>query len=525
MARETDSLLNDRSSILSSGTDHVRPGPKVESPTHGRLSVFVLCVLLVTIGDFGIFLVSLPQTRLYESIACYRYYEAHDPSRIGPGGSVLEKWCKIAPVQGEVAFIRGYELLFAAIPGVVLAVPYGLLADRWGRKPVVLMSIMGILLSMTFTLLVCGLWQIFPLRLVWLSPVFTILGGGAPVLFSMILTMIADVMPENERATAFFRLMTGQYVAHITATPVASALMENYGPWLPIQLGYICFFVATLTACLLKETAQPRDTVKNSQRDELTMISSETSTSLRDLLGSKSRIELWRHLKSLWRQATALLRHDTRVIVLILTFFINSVEEPGQSLNMQYISERYDMTLARAGFVISIKSVATVATYILLLPGASWLLQKQLGLSDTRKDMVLARGSIVVLSIGFFIVAWSPTVAMATVGFLISTLGRGFGNLIRSLVTSLVPPEFIGRMYTMITVIETFGILISGPLLAALFQAGLNQGDVRWLGLPFIVAGGMGVMVAVVLWSIDLSTNTHDNEDQCVQEGVEPEYN
>lgn len=80
-----------------------------------------------------------------------------------------------------------------------MAIPYGLLADRWGRKPIVLLSMVGILLSMTFTLAVCRFWQIFPLRLVWLAPVFTVIGGGAPVMFSVILTMIADVMPENER--------------------------------------------------------------------------------------------------------------------------------------------------------------------------------------------------------------------------------------------------------------------------------------------------------------------------------------
>ncbi|EAW08898.1 putative MFS transporter [Aspergillus clavatus NRRL 1] len=506
-AHETDPLLNDRpGSIASSSADHGRSRPKAGGSARRRLHLFALCVLLLTIGDFGIFLVTVPQTRLYESIACYRYYETHEPSRIGPGGSVREQWCKIAPVQAEVAFVRGYEALFTAIPGVALAIPYGLLADRWGRKPVVLMSMIGILLSMTFTLVVCGLWQIFPLRLVWLSPIFTVLGGGAPVLFSMIWTMIADVMPENERATAFFQLMTGQYVAQITATPIASGLMETHGPWLPIQLGYICAFMALLIACLLKETAPPRDAdaARNPTGDGSTTTQSETS--VRALLESKSRRELQAHLAALWRRATAVLRHDAKVIVLLLTFFINAVEEPTQSLNLQYISERYGLSLARAGFVISIKSVATIVTYVALLPAASWLLQQRLGLSDTRKDMVLARGSIVVLSAGFFLVAWSPTVAMATVGFVLSTFGRGYGNIIRSVVTSLVPAQFTGRMYTMITVIETFGLLLSGPLLAALFRVGLNQGDVRWLGLPFMVAGGIGVIVAVVISCLDVST-------------------
>ncbi|KAJ5712160.1 MFS transporter [Penicillium malachiteum] len=359
---------------------------------------------------------------------------------------------------------------------------------------------------MTFTLIVCGMWQILPLRLVWLSPIFTILGGGAPVLFSMILTMIADVMPENERATALFRLMTGQYVAHITATPIASALMETRGPWLPIQLGYICFIIAMLIACLLRETAPQYEAGKRPSRDKVTTISSETTGEDSDLWESRSSIDVQAKLKLLWQRTTTVLRHDVKLIVLILTFFINAVEEPTQSLNLQYISERYAISLARSGYIISIKSVSTIITYLLLLPGASWILQRKLGLSDTRKDLLLAQGSIIALSMGFFLVALSPTVAMAAVGFIISTFGRGFGNIIRSIVTSLVPPQFIGRIYTMITVIETFGLLISGPLLAWLFRVGLNQGDAQWMGLPFIVAGGMGVLVAIVLCFIDLPT-------------------
>ena len=73
-----------------------------------------------------------------------------------------------------------------------------------------------------------------------------------------------------------------------------------------------------------------------------------------------------------------------------------------------------------------------------LMQLASWLLLHKLHLSDTRNDLFLARASVLFLPLGFFIVAFSPTVAGATAGFVISTLGTGYGNIIRSLVTSMV---------------------------------------------------------------------------------------
>ncbi|KAF7597002.1 hypothetical protein BBP40_011368 [Aspergillus hancockii] len=358
------------------------------------------------------------QTRFYESIVCYRYYERHDPSRIGPRGDVPEKWCKVALVKGEVAFARGYEALFTSIPSIALAIPYGLLADRWGGKPVVLLSIIGIFSSMTSTLVVCGLWQLFPLRLVWLSPVFTFIGGGAPVMFSMILAMIADLMPENERETAFFQLMTGQYLAQVTATPISSSLMDSDGPWLPIKLGYICVFMAFLIACLLKETANPCDPCDRNVPTEESITATDEASCLREMLGSKFRTELQ---------------------VKVASF-------------------------------ISVKLIATIITFMVILPGASWLLQRKLGLSNTRKGHDPRTWEHCRPLRGFLRGGMVPNRCQRDRGLCRLELGselRGYRPLSRRIVGA-----------------------------TAVYR---THGDVRWLGLPFIVAGVMGALVAVVI--------------------------
>ncbi|KAE8392302.1 major facilitator superfamily domain-containing protein [Aspergillus alliaceus] len=501
---EAEPLLQDhRLSISSRCEDDLALHPKAPLKK-GRLSIFVICVLLVTFGDFAVLSINIPLTRLYESIICYQYYEQSDPSRIDPGGNVPEQWCKIAPVQGDVALIRGYEALFTYIPGVILAIPYGLLADKWGRKPVVLLSVGGILLSMNATLLVCAFWKTFPLRLVWLAPAFSIIGGGIPVLSSMILTIIADIMPENERATAFFRIMTGQYLAQTTATPLSSTLMEAYGPWLPIQLGYICACITFLMACLLRETANPNphNQPTNNPADEDSDSDSPPPPPIMTV-PPKSKCLLAKTPHLYTQTTTLLLHHNPKLLLLTLTFFLNALEEPTQSLNIQYLSERYTLPLSRTSFIISLKALSTILVTTTLLPSASWILTQRLSLPEARKDLLLARISILMLSLGFFIVAWSPTVVGAMAGFVITTLGKGYGNLVRSLVTGFVPGRFLGRVYTGITVVETCGILVSGPWFAELFRVGLRL-EGWWLGLPFVVAGGLGVVVAGVVWGVDL---------------------
>ena len=88
--------------------------------------------------------------------------------------------------------------------------------DHWGRKPVIYLGITGLLLSELWTRLICwvprsiyrnsladinpGLWSnVLPLRLIWLAPIFKIVGGGDQVVTSAAFVIVADIFTEAER--------------------------------------------------------------------------------------------------------------------------------------------------------------------------------------------------------------------------------------------------------------------------------------------------------------------------------------
>jgi len=83
--------------------------------------------------------------------------------------------------------------------GALLAIPYGLLADRKGRKSTLLLGLPGFALNSVIVLAVMWFSDIFPLRAVWFSSLAWLLGGGPVVAFAIIWTMMADVTTEEER--------------------------------------------------------------------------------------------------------------------------------------------------------------------------------------------------------------------------------------------------------------------------------------------------------------------------------------
>jgi MFS family permease len=114
-----------------------------------------LIVLLVAIIDIGAFLGEPPKTRIYEANICLSYYREHDPSAIGPDGHIPESLCKIDAVQQKLAVIFGWADTFDAIPGILLAIPFGTLADRVGRKWIFCLSLLGCQLASAWILLIC----------------------------------------------------------------------------------------------------------------------------------------------------------------------------------------------------------------------------------------------------------------------------------------------------------------------------------------------------------------------------------
>ena len=521
---------SERSPLLQDAGQHATAIKIPERPQQWMHSkaIALTMVLMIFLASSSDGLSDTPNARILESILCYRYWEATDPTKIrlgretiGPGaiGGVPERFCKVDVVQSQLASLRGWQQTFEGFPSLLLAIPFGYLADRYGRKPFMLLGMVAFVWKGVCMQLVCWFWQAFDVRLIWLSSSYTFAGGNNTTV-AILLTILADITAEGERAAYFMQAAAGSMLSQLVMPPIAAGLM-NYNPWIPSMLGAVVVLLSLIPAVFIPETLNYRGkSILCDSRpptpppDDLPPPSSVVGNRPNPLMPSYAV----RALTSI-RDATAFLTNDWRVPAIITTFACHFVVAAANPFLVQYISRRYEVTLSTSTLVLTVYNSVKVALLFGLLPLLSEAIMRCLHLSDQQKDLYLSRASQLFVVAGFLLVALSPNIPTVAISLGIASLGQGSTLLARSFLTSLLPAHNIARAYSIIAICETLGFMAGGPLLAASFKKGMSLGGL-WIGLPWYIISGLGLVVAILYLCVGLRP---EERKTLVAEGSEEE--
>lgn len=149
------------STPLLAGTSEARGYPPSITASIGLqhpkfFVVATICIASVFFIEIGDFMLKAPIMRTLESIICNSYYKSTLPVGMVLPDPIPEDHCKIPIVQSQLAMLKGWDLTFSCIPGIIAAVPYGVMADKYGRKLVLMLALLGVLLSL-FWVMVIGM--------------------------------------------------------------------------------------------------------------------------------------------------------------------------------------------------------------------------------------------------------------------------------------------------------------------------------------------------------------------------------
>ncbi|HDM24241.1 MAG TPA: MFS transporter [Candidatus Bathyarchaeota archaeon] len=157
---------------------------------------------------------------------------------------------RFAEELGATPFIIGVLYSIEAIVYTLAQIPGGYIADRWGRKNLICLTMFIVALSYVFFAAAVS-WYMLAIGIALLN--FAMMHSPA------IRALFADSVPQQYRGLAFtlYRLIPG--IVSVLALPMASFLILRYGFVPGVRLGYTLLILLSLVSAIfftvcLKET-------------------------------------------------------------------------------------------------------------------------------------------------------------------------------------------------------------------------------------------------------------------------------
>ncbi|OAA54664.1 Major facilitator superfamily transporter [Cordyceps fumosorosea ARSEF 2679] len=472
-AGETAPLLPSSSSSSNTTITSTQPG---------LLRTAVPFLIILTVVEFAAALVAAGVAALVEGSLCRTRF----PDVTQPYG---DPRCKHEAVQADLAWIIGMENTISVIPGLLMSIPYGVVADRYGPNIVLGLVWVGQFLSEGGHLLVCLNPQIFNVRWIYASSCMTLIGGGGATYVAMRYLVGASLVDEKNRTTLFFYIQAYSTSIAFLTGPVVYFVMSRGGPVAAQTVG-----VALLGLMAIPGFAMPRR-LRNTPAPSSSSSSSSSSppTSIRarvaDVVASAATT-----------LRLVFLGPDLLLTLLLGSVVFTTLGAYETTFRLQYATKRFGWTWAQAGLLSSVASAANLSTLVLVLPALSWLLLRRGG-PALSKDLWLARGSGAVQVLGSFLTALAPTGPAFVFAVALYECQRGYMPSIVSVIIAVAERAGVTQQSTVYACVSTMsatGSMLAGPVMASAFRVGLEWGQ-SWYGLPFLAAGVLQLCTFLIL--------------------------
>lgn len=211
--------------------------------------------------------------------------------------------------QDQVAFYAGLAISVSAVSAALVSPIWGILADKYGRKPMMIRAGLAMTITMGGLAFVPNIYWLIFLRL--LNGVFT---GFVPNATAL----IASQVPKDKSGYALGTLSTGVVAGTLTGPFVGGLVAEIFGIRnVFLLIGGFLFLAALLTIFFIKEDFQP--------------IAKEKAIPTKELLGSIKHSHL---LISLFL-TTFVIQFSAQSIGPILALYLRDL---GQNENLLFVS-------------------------------------------------------------------------------------------------------------------------------------------------------------------------------------------
>ena len=315
--------------------------------------------------------------------------------------------------------------------------------------------------------------------------------------------LISHRLTSGFRANVLFHAHALLCTTEFFGPPIGSVLMDQ-SPWTPLAISVALLTITIPLALLLPETLH-----RSPPEHKRSSILSTTSSQSRPISNAKYQ-----------NPATTSMLADHRIPFILFTSISYVFAQACSNIVTQYTSRRYNWSISQSAYLGSVRAVIMILALLVGLPFASTYLLRRRSFSPIRKDVLLLRISFTIVAAGLLVEGSAPSIPLFISGCCIATMGMGATALIRSLLSSLVRQDEVGRLFAVMSLVWTAAMLVASPVITTLFSEGLKRGE-PWTGLPFLFVGLLFVLATVAMWAVNLDGPTvaeqereHDEKQQ-----------
>ncbi|CYW05680.1 TPA: multidrug efflux MFS transporter [Streptococcus suis] len=345
---------------------------------------------------------------------------------------------------GQVEYYAGLAVSVNALAAALMAPIWGSLADRYGRKPMMVRAAFAMIFTMGGMAFVPNVFWLLTLRV--LNGVFT---GYIPNATAL----IASQVPKDKTGYALGTLSTGAVAGNLIGPTLGGVLAEMFGVHMVFLLvGLLYAIVVLLTVFYIREDFVP---VKKGEE----MSVKEVFEQVKD-----RQMLVGLFVTSMIIIAAA------QAVVPILTLYVRHL---GQTDNLLFV----------AGFIISLPGMASLVT--------SGYLGKIGDRIGNHRLLLIALTYSLLINV-FCVFAENPF----QLGLLRFMYGFGTGALlpsVNSLLTKLTPKEGISRIFSYNQLFNNLGSVV-GPMMGSAVAAHMGYDWVFYLS--------SGLVLFNLIWSL-----------------------
>ena len=327
----------------------------------------------------------------------------------------------------------------------------GGLSDRFGRRPVVLLSNFGLALDYVLMALAPSLTWLFVGR---------VISGITSASVSTAFAYIADVTPAEQRAAVFGKVGVA-FGAGFILGPAVGGLLGGMDPRLPFWVAAGLSFANTLYGLLILPESLPPD--------------------------RRSPFR-WKSANPLG--ALDLLRSDRVLAGLSVVNFLAQVAHVVlPSTFVLYATYRYGWDTTTVGLTLAMVGICSIA-----VQGAA--IGSMVRRFGERRALLLGLGCG---AVGFLIYGAAPTGPLFWLGIPVMALWGVAGAATQALTTQLVAPDQQGQLQGATNSVQSVSQLV-GPFLSTLTFAYFigNQAPLKLPGAPFLLAAALMLLALLI---------------------------